>query len=1188
MRRMGAPFTNVFARDSAKPCQKVIEAAHNPGKFFTGITERTPEEEEDTDVYAWTPPRQGLSQNCLRQGVNGPKQTGQLTKKAMQYIKNKKRRVSIFENVFTLTHKRLKPVLDGIIKGLISIGYTVNYSVLDSRDYGIPQNRRRVFVVAIRSASTSGRHPRSTPILVDIVASPEFAAYGIDEAKTIARSRGGDGGPWIFTRGRRTTPTELIKLQGFELTDIPWTTLKISQRQLGQLIGTAVSVNTIGAILEEALWSSGLVEKKDEHTDKAKAWLAWVDSERCLMFAMMADVADEGMCLTRLLDNEDVGTACLNSEVLLFIGKVVSMFGESERCLTIFGYTSVMMNLLNEYVVWHVNDDSRSIGFERGAPVDIVNRCMERMRSYVVLARAALAAEFPSFEMSQAADINPTRLQVQWEHGCPRARQQQQRGLSKKEAWRYVIQKLGQQRLALRRDIDDLRSALVAYVAFGISTSGVEQKFSLAALKFNCRQLSSDACSEDRFLNIALDLPNRDLNKVNDGVIHAIRCEANVKMRTLAEAARILIDDDTFQHHVHKDFSDLTLIAAQCPGADGRSDMLIMLTEEIERTQQMWRAAEWEFTTGLKKEMKAKWDELHGKRQGEFSEKFDQGEFRRAVRPGPTIAAATNRMAADDGGANIIYTLAMAILVGGAVQSAIAIWLWEREPGGPTPSDEDAAQAMKIHREVDKAHAMAKDTVSHMSGIGAMAKMMGQMLTARRKMLFITKNVLLGYGDLRYAAPLRILPPSAYRLRARLIRGPAAQMDHIAAMLIQIKLLQRIAEDPGDAADSALGPWADDADADAPCASEAVVHSLQDVDGGGDRTWSCSRATGPCSGGGRGIPIAGRDGARRVHRGRRGRGRAAAVCSASAEGAELAPPPPALGVWPSGATLRGGGLAQAFEVRGIEGIVEITFQERVEHSRRKFAAGLDESSQAAPSPGLAGIGSPLRARRAGFSRTRLVGAPVGPLVGAPVGASCACAAQSSLANAASPTCGGSLWSSYRSQVLLLPTGQTFRIAVLVMGMPGRWVAVASGAQVDRELRRWLVGGSSAWSVRLGTTTLTAEGTSLRPVQLAERLQLAGSINYLKVSTKTLAAASRVLVGALVGAAASPPLRAEARGVSLRIGPRPCPGAAWAGPEAQRAAPRLGGSRDELSGALGAAEVLCGFEPRSPNRIASNV
>ena len=310
---MGVSFTNVFASDTAPPCQKIIQYVHKPGTFFTDITKRNPDDDQYTDIYTWTPPCQDLSQNGHRHGLNGPKQTGMLIKKAMQYIKNKKPRVTIFENVFTMTHKRLKHVLDGIIKALQSIGYTVNYSVLDSRDYGLPQDRRRVFVVGILTNAIKhtfnwpqvtkpcpsintvldtwkptdragrlptverqkdackvaykecfdyGRDPRSTPILVDIDASPKFATYGIDEAKTITRSRGGDGGPWISTRGRRTTLTEMMKLQGFELIDVPWTTLKISPRQAGQLIGNAVSVNTMGAILEEALWSSGLVEKK--------------------------------------------------------------------------------------------------------------------------------------------------------------------------------------------------------------------------------------------------------------------------------------------------------------------------------------------------------------------------------------------------------------------------------------------------------------------------------------------------------------------------------------------------------------------------------------------------------------------------------------------------------------------------------------------------------------------------------------------------------------------------------------------------------------------------------------------------------------------------------------------------------------------------------------------------------------
>ena len=58
------------------------------------------------------------------------------------------------------------------------------------------------------------------------------------------------------------------------------------------------------------------------------------------------------------------------------------------------------------------------------------------------------------------------------------------------------------------------------------------------------------------------------------------------------------------------------------------------------------------------------------------------------VSPGPAIAAVTYHMMADDGDTSVIYTLVIAILVGGAVQSAIAIWLWERLfPKRSTPTD---------------------------------------------------------------------------------------------------------------------------------------------------------------------------------------------------------------------------------------------------------------------------------------------------------------------------------------------------------------------------------------------------------------------------------------------------------------------------------------------------------------------
>ena len=124
------------------------------------------------------------------------------------------------------------------------------------------ESAKTLVVKAFKECFEHGHDPRSTPILIDIDASPRFASYGIDEAKTLTRTRGGDGGPWISTRSRRVSLEEMAKLQGFQKGDIQWDILKITPRQTGQLLGNAVSVNTIGCILEEALWSAGLTKEK--------------------------------------------------------------------------------------------------------------------------------------------------------------------------------------------------------------------------------------------------------------------------------------------------------------------------------------------------------------------------------------------------------------------------------------------------------------------------------------------------------------------------------------------------------------------------------------------------------------------------------------------------------------------------------------------------------------------------------------------------------------------------------------------------------------------------------------------------------------------------------------------------------------------------------------------------------------
>ena len=58
----------------------------------------------------------------------------------------------LLENVKNLVSKRFKPQFDEWLKFLEGLGYTNYWQVLNAKDYGIPQNRERVFCVSIRGA----------------------------------------------------------------------------------------------------------------------------------------------------------------------------------------------------------------------------------------------------------------------------------------------------------------------------------------------------------------------------------------------------------------------------------------------------------------------------------------------------------------------------------------------------------------------------------------------------------------------------------------------------------------------------------------------------------------------------------------------------------------------------------------------------------------------------------------------------------------------------------------------------------------------------------------------------------------------------------------------------------------------------------------------------------------------------
>ena len=72
----------------------------------------------------------------------------------------------ILENVKNLVGKKFKPQFNAWIRWLDSIGYNTYYQVLNSKNFGIPQNRERIFALSIRKDVDNGnfKFPEQIPL----------------------------------------------------------------------------------------------------------------------------------------------------------------------------------------------------------------------------------------------------------------------------------------------------------------------------------------------------------------------------------------------------------------------------------------------------------------------------------------------------------------------------------------------------------------------------------------------------------------------------------------------------------------------------------------------------------------------------------------------------------------------------------------------------------------------------------------------------------------------------------------------------------------------------------------------------------------------------------------------------------------------------------------------------------------
>lgn len=103
------------------------------------------------------------------QSINLDKTRSSLLVEWLRIIRANKPKWAIYENVKNITGKKFKDTFQMFLDELSEYGYNAHWQVLNAKDYGIPQNRERVYVVIIKKELDNGQFSFPNPVESDIV-----------------------------------------------------------------------------------------------------------------------------------------------------------------------------------------------------------------------------------------------------------------------------------------------------------------------------------------------------------------------------------------------------------------------------------------------------------------------------------------------------------------------------------------------------------------------------------------------------------------------------------------------------------------------------------------------------------------------------------------------------------------------------------------------------------------------------------------------------------------------------------------------------------------------------------------------------------------------------------------------------------------------------------------------------------
>lgn len=270
LKNLNIDFSCEWACDIDKFCKQTYMANHECKTWYDDITKIDIENLSDIDLYVFGFPCQSYSSQGLKGGLEDHR--GKLIYPSLKILEIKKPKYFIAENVRGLVSHNGGQTFEIIKKAFQDLGYNIYHKVLNTKDFGIPQNRPRVYIVGVKNDSNKEfsfeevkLHGRLEDFLdkeiqkecllskkfISYCQNPKFKSDKYIENPEIARCLRTSGKTYYKLNGvyRHLSTSEQKRLQGFPENFI----MPVSHAQSSRQLGNTMTVNVVQSVLKNLL-----------------------------------------------------------------------------------------------------------------------------------------------------------------------------------------------------------------------------------------------------------------------------------------------------------------------------------------------------------------------------------------------------------------------------------------------------------------------------------------------------------------------------------------------------------------------------------------------------------------------------------------------------------------------------------------------------------------------------------------------------------------------------------------------------------------------------------------------------------------------------------------------------------------------------------------------------------------------